>query len=286
MLDPILVDAAVAAGATVRFGTSVTGVRRDSEGRVVGVEGRDTHGRHFRHNARWVVGADGIRSVVARAVGAAIERQGTGATACTYGYWSDLETDGYHWIFRPDAGAGVIPTNGNQSCVFAAASPERIGRGGLDVLRSVIAGASPALAARLADATAPTSVRTFSGLPGYMRRPWGPGWALVGDAGYWKDPIGAHGLTDALRDAELLTRAIIATGSTDEADALAHYHETRNRLSMPLFDVVDTIAGMTWTDAEIPDLLLRLSSAMSEEVDAVAHLDDLSDLAPVAGSLA
>ena len=279
VLDPILVDAAVAAGATVRFGTSVTGVRRTSEGRVIGVDARDTHGRHLRHDARWVIGADGMRSVVASAVGAEVERQGTGATACTYGYWSDLETDGYHWIFRPNASAGVIPTNGNQSCVFAGAAPGRIGRGGLDVFLDVIGEASPALAARLATAKAPTSLRTFSGLPGYVRKSWGPGWALVGDAGYWKDPIGAHGLTDALRDAELLARAIIATASTDDADALGHYHETRNRLSMPLFDVVDIIAGMTWTDAEIPDLLLRLSSAMSEEVDAVAHLDDLS--APV-----
>ena len=88
-------------------------------------------------------------------------------------------------------------------------------------------------------------MRTFGGVPGYLRAPWGPGWALVGDAGYWKDPISAHGLTDALRDAELLARAIVAAaaGEAAEADAFDHYHRTRNELSLPLFDVVDTIAG-------------------------------------------
>ena len=119
-------------------------------------------------------------------------------------------------------------------------------------------------------------MRTFGGLPGYLRVPWGPGWALVGDAGYWKDPIGAHGLTDALRDAELLARAIIAVaaGGADESDALDHYHQTRNRLSLPLFDVVDTIAAMRWSDAEIPELLRQLSSTMSDEVEFVASFDD------------
>ena len=93
---------------------------------------------------------------------------------------------------------------------------------------------------------------------------------------YWKDPLGAHGLTDALRDAELLARAIIAVarGGAAESDALDDYHRTRNRLSLPLFDVVDTIAAMRWTDAEIPELLRQLSSAMSDEVEFVARLDD------------
>ena len=83
-----------------------------------------------------------------------------------------------------------------------------------------------------------------------MRRPWGPGWALVGDAGYWKDPIGAHGLTDALRDAELLATAIgdVAERPRSEREAFDFYHWTRNRLSVPLFDIVDVIASMRWTD--------------------------------------
>src|SRR5205823_2734036 len=120
----------------------------------------------------------------------------------------------------------------------------------------------------------PAGVRTFTGLAGYLRRPYGPGWALVGDAGYWKDPIGAHGLTDALRDAELLARAIIAAADhPDEADAFAEYHRRRDDLSLLLFTVVDTVAAMRWTDDEIPHLLRQLSVAMGDEVEALVSLD-------------
>jgi len=276
VLDPVLVDAARAAGASFEFGTRVTDVTRDRAGRVAGVTGRDRDGRSVRHEARWVVGADGLRSVVADAVEAPIERRGTGVTAVVYGYWSGLAADGYHWVFRRDACAGLIPTNDDQTCVFASATPARIGRGGMNILHEVVRAAAPALADRVASATPPGGVRTFGGLPGYMRMPWGAGWALVGDAGYWKDPIGAHGLTDALRDAELLAQAIIAiaTAGATESDALDHYHRIRNRLSLPLFDVVNTIADMRWNDDEIPGLLRQLSSAMSDEVELVARLDE------------
>ena len=212
VLDPILVDAARAAGATFRYGVTVTDVHRDDNGRVDGIVGRDQRGT-VAWQAAWVVGADGIRSRVAAAVDAPIEVQGTGATAVSYGYWTGLARDGYEWIFRPDACAGVIPTNDGRSCVFAGASPARIGRGGLDTFHKVVRAASPALAERLGDAIGPAGVRTFGGLPGYLRRPYGRGWALVGDAGYWKDPIDAHGLTDALRDAELLARALSAAAT-------------------------------------------------------------------------
>ncbi len=269
ILDPILATAAAEAGAEFRYETTVTGVIRDARGRVAGVEGT-ADGRRVQHLARWVIGADGVRSVIARAVDASVERRGTGAAAIVYGYWSDLAVDGYEWIFRADASAGAIPTNHGQTCVFAFASPGRVGRGGIDTLRRGVAAASPSLAERLAGATPPAGVRSFPGLPGYLRRPWGPGWALVGDAGYWKDPVSAHGLSDALRDAELLARAVIcAAADRPEADALDEYHRTRNRLSVPLFDVVDRIAGMRWTDAEIPGLLLELNTAMNEEMDAL-----------------
>jgi 2-polyprenyl-6-methoxyphenol hydroxylase-like FAD-dependent oxidoreductase len=178
-------------------------------------------------------------------------------------------------VFRRDASAGVIPTNDGLWCVFAAATPEHMGAGGLEGLQRVVGRASPDLAERLAAGPPPSGVRGFRALPGHLRVPWGPGWALVGDAGYWKDPIGAHGLTDALRDAELLARAVSAAAAgDDEARALTEYHETRNQVSLPLFEVVDTIAGMRWTDAEIPELLLRLSSAMTDEVELLARFDD------------
>jgi 2-polyprenyl-6-methoxyphenol hydroxylase-like FAD-dependent oxidoreductase len=274
VLDPILVDAAVAAGVDVRFGVAVTDVERTGHGTVTGIVGRARDGQPFRARARIVVGADGIRSTIAERVGAPVERLGTSAAAVTYGYWSGLATDGYEWNFRPDAASGVIPTNDGQVCVFASASPRRIGRGGLEPLVRIVAESSPDLASRLAAATPPSALRTFTGQPGHVRRSWGRGWALVGDAGYFKDPLSAHGLTDALRDAELLARGIIdvVVDGAAEDDALAGYQTTRDALSAALFDVMDVIAGHRWTDDEIADLLLQLSAAMADEVDALAAL--------------
>ncbi|MCI0686191.1 MAG: FAD-dependent monooxygenase [Sporichthyaceae bacterium] len=273
VLDPILVDAAVVAGAEVRFGIAVADVERDARGTVTGVVGRTRAGAEFRARARIVVGADGIRSTVADRVGARVERTGAGASATTYGYWPDLGVNGYEWNFRPNAASGVIPTNDGLACVFASAVPRRIGRGGVGPLLPILAESDPDLAARLAVAP-PPPMRTFTGLGGYVRRSWGPGWALVGDAGYFKDPLSAHGLTDALRDAELLAGAIIAVvaGEATEPDALAGYQATRDALSGPLFEAIDVIAGHRWADHQIGDLLLRLSAAMADEVDAIADL--------------
>ena len=117
-------------------------------------------------------------------------------------------------------------------------------------------------------------MRTFTGVRGYLRRSWGPGWALVGDAGYFKDPLSAHGLTDALRDADLLSRALVSVlrDGAEEREALSAYQANRDALSGAMFDVIDEIAGHRWTDAEIGGLLMRLNAAMSDEVDALAEL--------------
>jgi len=111
----------------------------------------------------------------------------------------------------------------------------------------------------------------WSGHIGYMRESYGPGWALVGDAGYFKDPISAHGLTDAMRDAELLARAVL-DGWRDGAslDALAGYQETRDRISGDLFGITDRIASQRWDDAEISELLIRLSASMQSEVELLS----------------
>jgi 2-polyprenyl-6-methoxyphenol hydroxylase-like FAD-dependent oxidoreductase len=280
VLDPILVDAAERAGAEVRYGITVSGVKRNYKGRVTGIVGRDEKGQGVSFEAGLVIGADGARSTIAQRVGAPIVRFGNGAAAVVYGYWRDLEPEGdeagYEWNFTPGAGAGVIPTNNGESCVFVGGPPARVGTGGEGVMQEMLREASPSLAARVAAATAPLGVRTFMGRPGVMRRPWGPGWALVGDAGYWKDPISAHGLTDALRDAELLARAVISAGDGCTAldAALRGYQETRDRLSFRLFDVTDALASFSWSNEEIGPLLYEMSSSMGDEVDAIAALDE------------
>ena len=121
-------------------------------------------------------------------------------------------------------------------------------------------------------------IRGFPGYPGFIKRSIGPGWALVGDAGYFKDPLTAHGITDALRDAELLSRA--AVRGTD--DAFADYEKTRHDLSRRLFEVTDEIASLEWTEERVQSLHREFSSEMSREVRALAALEPLSCLFPSA----
>lgn len=276
VLDPIIVRAAIAAGADVRHGTTVTSVLRRG-GRVTGIRAVTADSRTVELRARLVIGADGIRSTIARLVEAPETRTGSYAGAATYGYWTDLETDGFQWVFKPDACSGVIPTNDGKACVFAAASPASIGRGGVRVIEEVVSDGAPDIGERLRRATPPTGARTWAGHVGFMRRPQGDGWALVGDAAYFKDPISAHGISDALRDAELLARAVVS-GWHDQASlqaSLVEYEATRDRLSVPLFQIVDRIAGQQWDSSEISDLLIRLSASMADEVATLESLESL-----------
>jgi flavin-dependent dehydrogenase len=112
-------------------------------------------------------------------------------------------------------------------------------------------------------------------MPGYLKRSHGPGWALVGDAGYFKDPATAHGITDALRDAELLARAIL----DGRPRALASYQRERDALSMPLFHVTDAIASFRWRLDEVSVLHERLSASMRKEADHIVGLAAPSPLA-------
>jgi 2-polyprenyl-6-methoxyphenol hydroxylase-like FAD-dependent oxidoreductase len=271
LLDPVLGDAARAAGATVRHGTAVVGLRRGDGGRVVGVDLRDGDGQITTVRAGLVVGADGRRSTIAQLAGAATTHTTRHSSAFVYGYWSDLDARGYEWAYRPGAAAGFIPTNHGQTCVFAGGPPARVGRGGHPVLHAIVDHASPDMGERLRAAIPPLATRTFVGQRGHLLRPWGPGWALVGDAGSWKDPISAHGLTDALRDAEQLARAITATltGDVPGAEAYRDYETTRNRLTVPILTAADEIAAFQWDDDRIAELLLVLNAAMNDELDLI-----------------
>jgi flavin-dependent dehydrogenase len=125
VLDPILVNAARDAGAEVRFGVTVAGLRRDGHGRVTGIVGRDEGGAALEVGARIIVGADGLGSTVARFTGAPVERSAASAVAFLYGYCHGLPVADYELFYRPGVAAGLFPTNGGQVCVFAGTSPRR-----------------------------------------------------------------------------------------------------------------------------------------------------------------
>jgi len=271
VLDPILVSSAEAAGVDVRFGHRVVAVSHDL-GRVAGVVVRDAQGVHRQLGARLVIGADGRHSTIARLVAAPSTHQARHTSAFTYGYFRGLPAGGYEWAYRPGGTAGFIPTNEHLTCVFAGHTPPRIGRGGPAVLQDVVAQASPVMGRRLRAGVLASPVRTFTGEPGRLRQAWGPGWALVGDAGSWKDPISAHGLTDALRDAELLARTVL-----DDPAGRAHCYQAfqriRNRLTVPILEGSDEIAAMCWDDARIIELLRGLNQAMNEELETILGFD-------------
>jgi flavin-dependent dehydrogenase len=269
VLDRVLVDAAVEAGATVRHRVRAADLVRGSGGRVEGVVLQDDGGERVPLGAATVIGADGLRSAVASLVGAPVARRGRHASAVLYGYWSGLPADGYEWHWGRGAAAGIMPTNDGHVLLYAGVSSRRFAeetwRDVAGGYRRIIEEAAPDLAARLAGARLVGSLRGFPGQPGYLRRPWGPGWALVGDAAHFKDPITAHGITDALRDAELLADAV-AKGT--EA-AMAEYECVRDGLSTRLFDVTDRIASCVWPPPELKALHQALSDEMKREVAAL-----------------
>jgi flavin-dependent dehydrogenase len=275
VLDRVLADGAMFAGAEFRYETAVTGLLRDQHGRVMGITSQDPDGHVKTTTADITIGADGMGSPVARWVGAPVQRIGTSSMAFAYGYWTDLDGDGYEWFFQPGGTSGVIPTNDDQACVFVGTTPEGFSQHLVDNpregYRQLLTATAPELSQRLASAIPPARLHRFAGRRGHLRQAWGPGWALVGDAGYFKDPTTAHGLTDALRDAELLANAVIeAAGGENEAGALARYETARNELSDELFTVTDAIASLRWDVEEISALLSRLSAALNDEAESLA----------------
>jgi menaquinone-9 beta-reductase len=270
VLDRLLVDTARDAGVEVMHGVRIADLIR-SNGRVRGALLEDVGGA-ASVAADIVIGADGLKSTVARLAGAEPYRVGSHAAGIVYGYWSGLDVEGYGWYYRPGVSIGVIPTNDGEVCVFAAAPARRFASEiRLDIpsgYHRVLHECSPRFAETVGRATSSGPLRGFPGEIGYFRRSHGPGWALVGDAGYFKDPITAHGITDALRDAELLAIAV-AKGTEP---ALAEYERLRDELSAGVFEVTDRIASFEWDLAEVQKQHRRLSEEMAREVEWLSAL--------------
>jgi flavin-dependent dehydrogenase len=188
-----------------------------------------------------------------------------------------LPFDGYYWRFQSGVSLGAIPTNDEATGLFVSVTTDRFRA---EVQRTdpttlyhrLIREASPEVDARLASARQVEGVHGFGGHRGFIKRSTGPGWALIGDAAYFKDPLTAHGITDALRDAELLARAIMQ----GTAKALIEFETSRLDLSRRMLEISDDIASFAWTDDDVQSLHRAFSTEMSREVRTLAALEPLA----------
>jgi flavin-dependent dehydrogenase len=277
VLDTLMVEAAVSAGATLLTGVTVDGVRRRFNGRVTGVRGH-TDTREVDISAQFVVGADGRRSRIARSVGAWFtEVRGPEDSSTHYAYfagdWSSMEYHVADGMF-----AGVFPTNNGEACVWVCTPADTVRRARRwhptvdDAFDSMLRVAAPDLADRLdADAIRSSATRGIIGLPNHLRHPVGPGWALAGDAGYHRDPITGHGISDAFRDAELLSTALDLTlrGESDEASELARFHADRDAQLRTIFEITCEMATYPPVERFI-ELQRQLAGAIDEQAEVLA----------------
>ncbi|MFP3913847.1 MAG: NAD(P)/FAD-dependent oxidoreductase [Actinomycetota bacterium] len=276
VLDSILADAATEAGVELAERTRLVDLARDSSGTVSGVV-LEREGRTRRVTARMVIGADGIRSRVADLVGATTVTRHVPANTVHYAYYTGTGFEGFWFQFTPGINAGLIATNDDAVCVFVGRPVGRMGRwrdGPEAEFRRLLGEAGADLAERVESGRRVTPYRGTRPLPGFIRRPWGPGWALVGDAGYSKDPISAHGISDALRDAELCARAVDA-GLRDPsraASSLAEYERVRDVLSWPIYQESQALADFGWDAQEASSRMRVISQTVREECAALVSL--------------
>lgn len=257
VLDALLVDAAAEAGAEVRTGFPVDELVYE-DGAVAGIRSGNVVER-----ARVVVGADGRHSLVARAVGAAVYDERPGLTCAYYTYWGGIE-DGDVELYPREGRMimGGTPTHDGLRIVIVFWPRDEFHAVRADVERSFhdALALAPPLVERLATGERADRFYGIGDLPFYYRKPFGPGWALVGDAGYHKDPITAQGITDAFRDAELLAAALDAgfVGAQPLEAALAEYERIRNEETRGLYELTCEFASLAPPTAEQQALFAAL----------------------------
>lgn len=258
-LDRVLVEAAVEAGAELRAGFSVEGLTMDGD-RVTGIRGGDRRaGTSVTERAALTIGADGRNSHVARAVRAPEYEQEPSLTCWYFSYWADVPGDTLELYDRHGRAIFAFPTNDDLFAVFVAWPASDLSLVRADIERQFLAALDgvPSLGERVRAGRRADRFYGATDLRNFLRKPYGPGWALVGDAGCHKDPYLALGITDAFRDAELLANAVHEglSGRRDLDDALAEYERRRNEATMPDYHV--NIERARFTPISTTERMLR-----------------------------
>lgn len=258
VLDKLLVDAASEAGAEVREGFTVEDVVKEN-GSVVGIHGHVKDGKTVTERARVVVGADGRHSPIAEAVGAEKYNESPDILCGYYTYWSGLPTNGrFETFIRQDRGWACLPTNDDLTLVVGGWPIAELEANRTDVEGNYLKmfEQEPAFAERIRNAKQEARV-VGTHVPNYFRKPYGDGWALVGDAGYNKDFITAQGISDAFRDAELCANAMdeAFTGTRPFDEAMGSYQQTRDAHVMAIFELTKQFATLEPPPPEMQQLI-------------------------------
>ncbi len=249
-LDKILVDAAVESGAELREGFTVSEYVFDND-RLVGIRGRGPNGTEVEERATITVGADGRNSRLARAVHAPVYNDLPTILCYYFSYWSNVQAETFE-LYARDQHRRIIfsfKTEDGLYAVFVGLPIEELTEVKRDIEGAFMRSLElvPDFAARVRGGRREERFYGASDLPNFYRKPFGAGWALVGDAGLHKDPYMALGICDALRDAELLAGAIedglAARRPIDRA--LADYERRRNEASATDFDENVALARFT-----------------------------------------
>ena len=259
VLDKLLIDAASEAGAEVREGFVVEEVVMDGE-RVAGVRGHGRGGANVTERARVVVGADGLHSMVVDAVRAPTYHEKPTLQAGYYSYWSGLPMNGRFEAFEgPRRAFAAWPTHDDLTLIVVSWPFDEFEANKSNVEANVydsIERSSAKFAERLRGAK---REERFAGMavPNFFRKPFGPGWALVGDAGYNKDFITAQGISDGFRAAEWCVEALDASfsGRSTFDEAMTKYQSARDESSLPIYEFTAKFAALAPPSPDMQQLM-------------------------------
>jgi flavin-dependent dehydrogenase len=267
VLDMLLVDAAVEAGAELREQFAVQDLVWDGD-RVSGITGQTASGTSVTERARIVIGADGIHSLVARQVGAPGYNTKPTFACAYYSYWSGVPLEGVEFYPREHRGFGALPTHHGLTTIIVGWPHDEFHAYRADVEANFLKTLelAPAFAERVRQGRREERFTGTAELLNYFRKPYGPGWALVGDAGYHKDPITAQGISDAFRDAELVAEAIDAglSGQRPIGDAMAECEQRRNESALPIYEFTCQLASLEPPPPEQQQLFAALRENQAE----------------------
>ena len=263
-LDKILVDAARKAGAEVREGFSVQEILADGSGAVTGIRGRSAAGETVREQARIVVGADGRNSFLARHVPVVEYEVVDPATCGYYSFFSGDRGTAAEFHYNGNHAFFAFPTNDGLTC-FAGEAPIGAWKEFRSDPEAYLFGKMREHASMLyARAKGVKREESWYGIQGrraYLRKPYGEGWALLGDAACLKDPVLGTGCNDAFRDAALLSDGLHAwiSGRATYEEAMAAYHEARDAAVMENYQ---RTAFMSRLHSVTPEFLAQLGEGM------------------------